>query len=75
MYADSAGQSIDLEDASIKFESQADERDRKKNVRPEVGYLLDSRVACARNAAHAFILRTDLRNSLIVASSTRLWCS
>ena len=45
MYADSAGQSIDLEDASIKFESQAEERDRKENVWPEVGYLLDSRVA------------------------------
>jgi hypothetical protein len=42
VYADSADHSIDLNNASIKFDSQPDERDRKENIWPEVGDPLDS---------------------------------
>ena len=52
---------MDLNGASKEFESQAEDRNRGKNVRPELGYPLPSRTNRGRHdAAHGSIWRTAI---------------
>lgn len=75
MYSDSTDHSIDLDGAPTKSERQAEERESQQRIRPKPGDSPKFRSAHVRHAAHAFILPRDLRSSLIVASSARLWLS